>query len=87
MKRLHVFTVIAILLSTIAYGGSDQVLEKVTLKIEGMTESCCAPIIEDALLNTNGVKKASVSFEKAEAMVELETGEVTIEQQIEVVKK
>ena len=87
MKRLHVFTVIAILLSTIAYGGSDQVLEKVTLKIEGMTESCCAPIIEDALLNTNGVKKASVRFEDAEALVEFEADKVTTEQLIEVVKK
>lgn len=91
MRNPCVFTAFSLLLAAIsiimAYGGSKQGLEKVTLKIEGMTASCCALIIEDALLKTEGAKKASVSFENAEAMVEFETGEVTIEQLIKAVKE
>jgi mercuric ion binding protein len=87
MKVFSIFTIITMLLTTIAYGESEQVLEKVTLKIEGMTAQCCALIIKGALLKTNGVKKASVSFEDAEAVVEFEADKVTVKQLIKAVKE
>jgi len=91
MRRLCAFTAFCLLLAAIsipmAYGGSKQGVEKVTLKIEGMTVSCCALLIEDALSKTNGVKKAAVSFEDAEAMVDFEADKVTIEQLIKIVKE
>jgi len=87
MKRLCILTILSMLLTNITYGGSEQGLEKVTLKIEGMTLSCCVLIIRDALLKTNGVKRASVSFEDALGVVEFEADKVTTEQLVEVVKE
>ncbi|MBU1298406.1 MAG: cation transporter [Bacteroidetes bacterium] len=91
MRKSCVFTAFTLLLAAIsinmAYGDSNRGLEKVTLRIEGMTSSCCAPIIQDALLKTDGVKKASVIFEDSEAAIEFEAGKVTVDQLIQVVKK
>ncbi|MFH1541322.1 MAG: cation transporter [Elusimicrobiota bacterium] len=91
MRKYYVFTAFTLLLAAIsinmAYGCSNRGLEKVTLRIEGMNSSCYAPIMQDALLKIGGVKKASVNFENAEALVEFEAGEVTVDQLIQVVKK
>jgi len=91
MRKSCVFIAFTLLVTAIsiimAYGVSKRGLEKVTLRIEGMTASCCTLNIKDALLKTDGVKKAFVSFENAEAMVEFEAGQVTIEQLIKAVNK
>ena len=87
MKRFFILMILGILLATITYSIAEEKLEKITLKIEGMTLSCCALIIRDALLKTNGVKRASVSFEDALGVVEFEADKVTTEQLVEVVKE
>ncbi|MBU1030465.1 MAG: cation transporter [Nanoarchaeota archaeon] len=87
MKIYCVCTILVLMFTAVSYSGHTQGVEKVTLKIEGMTGSCCAPSIKDALLKTNGVKKASVSFDDAEAVVEFNAKEVTIEQIISVCPK
>jgi len=91
MRKYCVFTVFTLLLGAIsiimAYGGSKQGLEKVTLRIEGITSQCCTLAIKDAMLKVNGVKKASVIFEDAEAVIEFEAGEVSVDQLILAVKK
>jgi len=87
MKVHCIYVILVLIFTAVSYSGHTQVVEKVTLKIEGMTGSCCAPSINDALLKTNGVKKASVSFDDAEAVVEFNAKEVTTEQIIKAVEK
>ncbi|MBU2446018.1 MAG: methyltransferase domain-containing protein [Bacteroidetes bacterium] len=87
MKRFLILTVISMVLATMAYGGSEQGVEKVTLKIEGMVTSCCVPRVEEALLKVKGVKKVSVCIKRGIAEVEMETGQVTIEQLIKAVEE
>lgn len=62
-------------------------MEEVTLKIEGMVTPCCVPPVEEALLKVKGIKKVSVCIKRGIAEVEMETGQVTIEQLIKAVEK
>ncbi|MFH1861126.1 MAG: methyltransferase domain-containing protein [bacterium] len=86
MKRVCIFVVFGLLLTAIAYGGAEQKLEKVTLKIEGMTSACCIPMVEQALSEIKGVKKVSACFKRGIAEVEVVHGQVTTEQLIEALK-
>lgn len=43
--------------------------------------------MQKALVRLSGVRKAEVSFEKGQAVVEYEKGKVTVEQMVEAVKK
>ncbi|MBU4346050.1 MAG: methyltransferase domain-containing protein [Candidatus Omnitrophica bacterium] len=87
MKRLYIPIILVMLLTNVAYGGPEEVLEKVTLKIEGMTTACCIPRVEEALLKVKGVKKVSVCIKRGIAEVEIEAGQVTTEQLINAVEK
>ena len=49
-------------------------LDKVVVKIEGMTCAACAANIENALRNVTGVAAAEVNYEKAEAVVGVPRG-------------
>ena len=51
-------------------------LEKVTLKVEGMTCGGCAVGVKKTLEKQKGVRKAEVSFEKGQAIAEVEKGKV-----------
>ena len=57
------------------------------LKIKGISSPCCAEEIKEDLLKVEGVKKASVDFNKGIARVEIEPGKMTGEQLIKVVKE
>jgi ubiquinone/menaquinone biosynthesis C-methylase UbiE/copper chaperone CopZ len=87
MKGFFILIVISTLLVTMACASPGQVVEKVTLKIEGMVSPCCIPHVEEALLKVKGVKKVSVCIKRGVAEVEMETGQVTIEQLIKAVEK
>ncbi|MBC1730806.1 CopZ family metallochaperone [Listeria seeligeri] len=52
-------------------------MEKLTLKIEGMTCGHCEARVEKALAEVDGVTNAKVSLEEGTATVEFETGKVT----------
>ncbi|MFQ6063305.1 MAG: heavy-metal-associated domain-containing protein, partial [Methanosarcinales archaeon] len=65
----------------------DTELEKVTLKVEGMTCIGCAVAVQSALEKVQGVRNAEVSFRKGEAVVEFEKGKVNTTQLIEAVEK
>lgn len=71
-----------VLLNIVAVGEPTQ---KTILKIQGMVCEACPPKIKKALEELDGVKKAEVSLEKAEAYVESEPGKVTTEQMIQAV--
>ena len=51
-------------------------VERVTLKVDGMTCRKCVKPIQKALLQIPGVKKAAVSYSQGRAVVECEKGEV-----------
>lgn len=55
-------------------------LEKITLKVEGMTCGGCAVGVRKTLEKQKGVRKAEVSFEKGEAIAEVEKGKVKPEE-------
>ena len=55
-------------------------LEKVTLKVEGMTCGGCAIGVKKTLEKQKGVRKADVSFEKGQAIAEVEKGKVKPEE-------
>ena len=55
-------------------------LEKITLKVEGMTCGGCAIGVKKTLEKQKGVRKADVSFEKGQAIAEVEKGKVKAEE-------
>ena len=55
-------------------------LEKITLKVEGMTCGGCAIGVKKTLEKQKGVRKADVSFEKGQAIAEVEKGKVKPEE-------
>lgn len=61
-------------------------LKTVTLKVDGMTCPTCSYRVKKALL-LPGLRKAEVSLEKGQAVVEYEEGRTTVEQMIAAVKE
>ncbi|MBC1421045.1 CopZ family metallochaperone [Listeria seeligeri] len=61
-------------------------MEKLTLKIEGMTCGHCEARVEKALAEVDGVTNAKVSLEEGTATVEFETGKVTEDSLIDAVE-
>ncbi|MBC1424656.1 heavy-metal-associated domain-containing protein [Listeria seeligeri] len=62
-------------------------MEKLTLKIEGMTCGHCEARVEKALAEVDGVTNAKVSLEEGTATVEFETGKVTEDSLIDAVEE
>ncbi|MFH1889553.1 MAG: methyltransferase domain-containing protein [Nanoarchaeota archaeon] len=61
---------------------------ELTLKIEGMSSSCCTQEVKEALLKIKGVKKVPICCPKRGiAEIEIEADEVTDEQLIKVVEE
>lgn len=87
MKRFFILIAISMLLATMAYGGFEQGVKKVTLKVEGMVTPCCIPHVEEALLKVKGVKKASACIKRGIVEVEMEAAQVTTAQLIKAVEK
>ena len=66
---------------------SDQQLQEVTLKIEGMTcAHGCAATIEKNLNNTEGVTKAKVDFDAKTATISFDTHKLSKESLISVIE-
>ncbi|EFR99699.1 CopZ family metallochaperone [Listeria seeligeri] len=61
-------------------------MEKLTLKIEGMTCGHCEARVTKALAEVDGVTDAKVSLEEGTATVEFETGKVTEDSLIDAVE-
>lgn len=61
-------------------------MEKLTLKIEGMTCGHCEVRVTKALAEVDGVTDAKVSLEEGTATVEFETGKVTEDSLIDAVE-
>ncbi|CAM2362085.1 heavy-metal-associated domain-containing protein [Listeria seeligeri] len=61
-------------------------MEKLTLKIEGMTCGHCEARVTKALAEVDGVTNAKVSLEEGTATVEFETGKVTEDSLIDAVE-
>lgn len=62
-------------------------MEKLTLKIEGMTCGHCEARVEKALAEVDGVTNAKVSLEEGTATVEFEAGQVTEDTLIDAVEE
>lgn len=77
---LAIFFLVA---ATLAAG---EAIERVTLKVEGLTCPSCAYNVKAALEKVPGVQRAKVSWEEGEALVEFRVGAVTVSQLIEAVK-
>lgn len=61
-------------------------MEKLTLKIEGMTCGHCEARVTKALAEVDGVTDAKVSLEEGTATVEFETGKVAEDSLIDAVE-
>jgi copper chaperone CopZ len=61
-------------------------MEKVTLRIEGMSCGHCEIAVQDAIRKHPGIKKAKASKRKKQAMVDYDAALVSTEQIIEAVK-
>jgi len=72
--------------------------EQIALRIDGMTCPSCTKKVKKALMNVSGVKKADVTLKKetwwnpwseaeGKAVVEFETGVVTVDRLIEIVEQ
>ena len=77
---LAIFFLVA---ATLAAG---EAIERVTLKVEGLTCPSCAYRLKTALEKVPGVQRAKVTWEKGEALVEVQPGAVTVGQLIEAAK-
>jgi len=55
-------------------------IEKVSIKIQGMSCSSCSAIIEKKLKATKGVINASINFAAEKAQVEFDKESITLEQ-------
>lgn len=84
MKRMYVMKAISavLVLFVIAFATVSPLYaeeaKSVTLKVEGMTCSLCAPAVKKALSGIEGVKTVQVSFEKKEAVVEYDEGKTNV---------
>lgn len=61
-------------------------VERITLKVEGMTCRSCVKPLQKALLKVPGVKNARVSYSEAQAVVECEKGKVTDSQLVKAIE-
>jgi copper chaperone len=55
-------------------------MEKIILRVEGMSCGHCEIAVQDAIRKLPGVRKAKASKKKKEALVEFDPGAVTREQ-------
>ena len=60
-------------------------MEKVTLRIDGMTCRHCVEVVTKVLLQTDGVSKVKVNLRKGEAKVNFDGSTVTVQKLGEVV--
>lgn len=74
MKPLSAIIVLFAVIFTLSNSVIAGEVKSATLKVEGMTCSLCAPMVEKALSTTKGVKKVHVDFDKKEAHVEYDDG-------------
>ncbi len=91
MKRPYVVKAISavLVLFVIAFTAAPPLyageVKSVTLKVEGMTCSLCAPAVKKALSRVEGVQAVQVSFEKKEASVEYDEGKTDVQAMIKAV--
>ncbi|NLZ91374.1 MAG: copper-translocating P-type ATPase [Clostridiales bacterium] len=75
------------LIEVIRDTGYDVVLDKVELRLKGMTCAACAARLEKALNKLDGVVKAVVNFAMGNAMVEYNASQVTVGDMIKAVQR
>jgi Cu+-exporting ATPase len=75
------------LIDIIRDAGYDVVLDKVELRLKGMTCAACAVRLEKALNRLEGVVKAAVNFAAGTASVEYNPSQVAVKDMIEAVQK
>src|SRR5690554_4139537 len=73
------------LIEVIRDTGYDVVLDKVELRLKGMTCAACAARLEKALNRLDGVVKAAVNFAMGNATVEYNASQVTVRDMIKAV--
>ncbi len=91
MRRKPLGSVVAVLvLAILAFAAgalsAGESGQTVALKVDGLTCPSCAYRLKTALEKVPGVKRAKVSWEKGEAVVEYQPGAVTVAQLIEAAK-
>jgi P-type Cu+ transporter len=62
-------------------------MQKITLKIQGMTCASCAKLNESAISNFNGVKEVTVSIATNKALVEFDETKTSMEEIIKAIEK
>lgn len=75
------------LIEVIRDTGYDVVLDKVELRLKGMTCAACAARLEKALNRLDGVVKAAVNFAMGNATVEYNASQVTVRDMIKAVQR
>jgi copper chaperone CopZ len=83
MVRTRLLPGVIVLLAVVgAFAGGATALERVTLKIEGLTQTgCSSPAsVKGTMLRTEGVTRAEVSRERSEAIVEFDPTKVDLTQ-------
>jgi Cu+-exporting ATPase len=75
------------LIEVIRDTGYDVVLDRVELKIKGMTCAACAARLEKALNRLDGVVKAAINFAMETASVEYNSSQVTVKEMIKAVQR
>ena len=83
VKRVNPEQLIEVIRDT----GYDVVLDKVELRLKGMTCAACAARLEKALSGLDGVVKAVVNFAMGNATVEYNASQVTVGDMIKAVQK
>lgn len=62
-------------------------MKKAELSIKGMHCNSCTALIKDALMETEGIKDASVDLKKAKATVSFDEGKLNEAKLVEIIKK
>ena len=75
------------LIEVIRDTGYDVVLDRVELRLKGMTCAACAARLEKALNRLDGVVKAAVNFAMGNATVEYNASQVTVRDMIKAVQR
>lgn len=87
MKALSTIITLFVFIFTLSNSAVAGDIKSVTIKVEGMTCSLCAPMVKKTLSDVKGVKNVYVDFDKKEAHVEYDDGAVKPEELIKAIDK
>ncbi len=85
MKPLYLLIALFFLMVTVVPAPAGET-RSVTLRIEGMSCTLCAPAVKKALSSVDGVENVKVSFKDKRAFVEYDDEKATIQEMLKAVE-